>query len=159
MAVHLYGGLDAAAAPAPSVAGLDGRPVRVLSLGNRYAWVSDTADPRLEATPKRIREHDTVLRAAIDAGYSVVPSLFGRLHADDRAVIAALEQSAGACGYGHGARARSRRDEPSRRSIRVTTGDRSPLHPLRRADQVTNTFDGFETRFMRNEYCSPRQSN
>lgn len=96
MAVHLYGVLDAAAAPAPSVAGLDGRPVRVLSLGNRYAWVSDTAEPKVEATPKRIREHDTVLRAAIDAGYSVVPSLFGRLHADDRAVIAALEQSAGA---------------------------------------------------------------
>lgn len=95
MAVHLYGVLEGPAHPAPAIAGLDGRPVRVLTLGDRHAWVSDAAAPLLEATPKRIREHDSVLRAAIEAGYSVVPSLFGRLHADDRSLVAALEQRAG----------------------------------------------------------------
>jgi len=96
MAVHLYGVIEGAASSAPSMAGLDGRPVRVLPLGERHAWVSDAASPTIEATPKRIREHDAVLRAAIEAGYSVVPSLFGRLHADDRSLLAALEQRAGA---------------------------------------------------------------
>ncbi|HET9683990.1 MAG TPA: GvpL/GvpF family gas vesicle protein, partial [Gemmatimonadaceae bacterium] len=94
MAVHLYGVLEGPATSAPSITGLDGRPVRVLPLGERHAWVSDAAAPRLEATPKRVREHDAVLRAAIEAGYSVVPSLFGRLHADDRSLVATLEQRA-----------------------------------------------------------------
>jgi len=94
MAVHLYGVLEGPASSALSIAGLDGRPVRVLPLGDRHAWVSDAASVRLEATPKRIREHDAVLRAAIETGYSVVPSLFGRLHADDRSLLAALERSA-----------------------------------------------------------------
>ena len=89
--LHLYGVLDADAEPAPSTRGLDGRAVRVLSLGARCAWVSDVAESRLEATPQRLREHDAVLRAAVAAGYSVVPSLFGRLHADDAALTAALD--------------------------------------------------------------------
>jgi len=96
MAVHLYGVLDAGADPTPSIPGLDGRVVRVLSLGDRCAWVSDVAESRLEATPERIRAHDAVLSGAIAQGYSVVPSLFGRLHADDAAVIAGLEGSAAA---------------------------------------------------------------
>jgi len=94
MAVHLYGVVEGPTTAAPPIAGLDGRPVRVLSLGDRHAWVSDAAAPKLEATPKRIKEHDAVLRAAIEAGYSVVPSLFGRLHADDSSLVAALEQRA-----------------------------------------------------------------
>jgi hypothetical protein len=96
MAVHLYGVLDAGADPTPSIPGLDGRVVRVLALGDRCAWVSDVAESRLEATPPRIRAHDAVLSGAIAQGYSVVPSLFGRLHADDAALIAGLEGSAAA---------------------------------------------------------------
>lgn len=100
MTVHLYGVLEGPGTPAPSIAGLDGQAVRVLSLGDRLAWVSDTAAPVLEATPKRIREHDAVLRVAIEGGYAVVPSLFGRLHADDRSLIAALERGADAVDAG-----------------------------------------------------------
>ena len=48
----------------------------------------------LEATPQRLREHDAVLRDAVAAEYSVVPSLFGRLHADDASLGVALERSA-----------------------------------------------------------------
>jgi hypothetical protein len=91
MAVHLYGVLDAGAEPAPSIPGLDGRPVRALSLGVRCAWISDVPESRLEATPERIRAHDAVLRGAIANGHSVVPSLFGRLHADDAALVAELQ--------------------------------------------------------------------
>jgi hypothetical protein len=89
--LHLYGVLDADAEPAPSTRGLDGRAVRVLSLGARCAWVSEVVEPRLEATLQRLREHDAVLRAAVAAGYSVVPSLFGRLYADEATLTAALE--------------------------------------------------------------------
>jgi gas vesicle protein GvpL/GvpF len=91
--VHLYGVLNPDAVPAASTRGLDGRPVRTLPLGARLAWVSDIPDPALEATPKRLREHDAVLRDAIAVGYCVVPSLFGRLHADDASLLAALERS------------------------------------------------------------------
>jgi hypothetical protein len=91
MALHLYGVLDAGADPAASVRGLDGRAVRALSLGARCSWVSDIAESTIEATPQRLREHDAVLRGAIAAGYSVVPSLFGRLHADDAALVSELD--------------------------------------------------------------------
>jgi hypothetical protein len=92
MPLHLYGVLDVDAEPAPPMRGLDGRAVRVLSLRDRCAWVSDVAEPTIEATPQRLREHDAVLRAAVGAGYSVVPSLFGRLHTDDAALTQALEE-------------------------------------------------------------------
>jgi len=96
MPLHLYGVLDAAGVPATSVRGLDGRAVRTLSLGARDAWVSDIAESRIEATPQRVREHDAVLREAIAIGYSIVPSLFGRLYADDATLAADLERNAAA---------------------------------------------------------------
>ncbi len=94
MPVHLYGVLEGGVLPAASARGLDGRPVRALSLGARCAWVSDISESALEATPQRLREHDAVLREAISAEYSVVPSLFGQLHADEAALAAALQRSA-----------------------------------------------------------------
>jgi gas vesicle protein GvpL/GvpF len=94
MPVHLYGVMSANALPSSSTLGLDGLPVRTLLLGERCAWVSDISASTLEATPQRLREHDAVLRDAVAAEYSVVPSLFGRLHADDASLGAALERSA-----------------------------------------------------------------
>jgi len=94
MPVHLYGVLEGRVLPAASARGLDGRPVRALPLGARCAWVSDISASALEATPQRLREHDAVLREAISAEYSVVPSLFGQLHADDASLCAALQRSA-----------------------------------------------------------------
>jgi Gas vesicle synthesis protein GvpL/GvpF len=91
MPVHLYGVLETEAIPAARTRGLDGRAVRVLPLGVRLAWVSEVSE-----LPQRLREHDAVLGGAIAAGYSVVPSLFGRLHANDASLIAALEESAAA---------------------------------------------------------------
>jgi hypothetical protein len=92
--VHLYGVLNADAVPASSTRGLDGRPVRTLLIGTHRAWVSDVPDSTLEATPKRLLEHDAVLRHAIAAEHLVVPSLFGRLHANDASLREALERGA-----------------------------------------------------------------
>jgi hypothetical protein len=94
MPVHLYGVLNADAVPSSSTLGLDGLTVRTLLLGERCAWVSDISTFTLEATPQRLREHDAVLRDAIASEYSVVPSLFGRLYADDASLATALERSA-----------------------------------------------------------------
>lgn len=96
MPVHLYGVLDAEAVPTQSMRGLDGQTVRVLSLGARCAWVSDVAEPALEVTPQRLREHDAVLRVAVATEYSVVPTLLGRVYASDALLGAALERSADA---------------------------------------------------------------
>jgi hypothetical protein len=90
MPVHLYGVLDAGAPLAPTK-GLDGRVVRVLALGDRCALVSDLDESKLAVTPRRLREHDAVLRDAVAAGRSVVPARLGRLYADDSALTAALE--------------------------------------------------------------------
>ena len=68
MPVHLYGVLNAGAAPPSSMRGLDGQPVRTLSVGAHAAWVSDISARALEATPQRLREHDTVLREALAGG-------------------------------------------------------------------------------------------
>jgi hypothetical protein len=94
MPLHLYGVLDAGSAPAPSTAGIDGRVVRVLPLGDRSVWVSDIDEPTMDATPRRLREHDAVLSAAIRAGRSPVPARVGRVYADDIAVAAAIEAHA-----------------------------------------------------------------
>ena len=94
MPVHLYGVLNAHPVPESSLRGLDGQPVRALLLDSRCAWVSDVPTQTLEATPQRLREHDAVLRDAVAAQYSVVPSLFGRLHADDASLGMALARSA-----------------------------------------------------------------
>ena len=94
MPVHLYGVLNADAVPAQSTRGLDGRPVRSLPLGPRCAWVSDVSEATLEATTERLREHDAVLRDAVAAEYTVIPTLFGRLHADDASLARELERSA-----------------------------------------------------------------
>ena len=94
MPVHLYGVLGADSVPASSTRGLDGQPVRTLQLGTHCAWVSDISASTLEAPPQRLREHDAVLRGAVAAAYLVVPSLFGRVHADEASLRAALERSA-----------------------------------------------------------------
>lgn len=90
MPVHLYGVLDEGA-PLVLTKGLDGRVVRVLAFGDRCALVSDLDESKLAVTPRRLREHDAVLRDVVSAGRSVVPARLGRLYADDSALTAALE--------------------------------------------------------------------
>lgn len=96
--VHLYGVLGAEGRLPPLVKGLDGRPVRSLVVGERYAWVSELDEPVQTVTPRRLREHDAVLGAAIAAGLSPAPALVGRAHADVAAVIAALGTRSAAIG-------------------------------------------------------------
>lgn len=94
MRVHLYGVLDAGTSISPSIPGLDGRAVRALAVGGRWAWVSDIDEPTLTVTPRRLREHDAVLGAMVAAGGSPVPALMGRLYIDDAAVIAVVHERA-----------------------------------------------------------------
>jgi hypothetical protein len=90
MPVHLYGVLEGGARFVPATCGLDGRPVRSLEWGGRSALVSDVHESALTATPRRLREHDAVLRAAVASGLTVVPARIGRLYADDASVLRAL---------------------------------------------------------------------
>ena len=94
MTVHLYGVLEGGATFALTTCGLDGRAVRSLPWRGRGALVSDVDERTLTATPRRLREHDAVLRAAVMAGVTLVPARIGRLYADDASVVCALEDHA-----------------------------------------------------------------
>lgn len=88
MGAYLYCVLPADA-PEPGVAGLDGAPVRALRSSGVMVWLGDVpATPRPELD--RIREHDRVIRSAMDAGVTPVPIRFGQVLADEDAVRAHL---------------------------------------------------------------------
>lgn len=77
-------------APDAAVTGVDGRPVRSIHAAGVSAWVSDVpAVPRPEL--QRIRAHDGVIRAAMDAGFTPVPIRWGQITAGDDEVRAHLE--------------------------------------------------------------------
>ena len=77
-------------APEPGVTGIDGGTVRAIRAGGVTAWVSDVpSTPRPEL--QRIRAHDTVIRAAQDAGFTPVPIRWGQVTAGDDDVRAHLE--------------------------------------------------------------------
>ena len=98
MPVHLYGVFDAEGRVPPSIAGLDGRPVRALPLGERIAWVSDVDEAPRTVTPRRLQEHDAVLGGAVAAGLSPVPALVGRSYPSDASLVSALEPHSAAIG-------------------------------------------------------------
>ncbi len=69
--------------------GIDGAPVRAIDLGGLGAWLSDTAATTVVPSPERAREHDRVVRAALERG-TPLPARFGQVVADDKELIAAL---------------------------------------------------------------------
>ena len=88
MGAYLYCVLPADA-PDPSVAGIDGVPLRSLRAHGVTVWVADVArapQPDLD----RIRAHDAVIRAAMDAGRTPVPIRFGQVAGSDDDVRAHL---------------------------------------------------------------------
>lgn len=88
MGVYLYCVLPADA-PDPAVAGLDGERLRALRAGGVCVWVGDVPTAPSPGLA-RIREHDRVIRSAMDAGLSPVPIRFGQVLADDQALEAHL---------------------------------------------------------------------
>ena len=91
MGVYLYCVLPEDAPP-PATAGLDGAPLRALRAAGVCVWVADVAAAPTP-TLARIREHDRVIRSAMDAGLSPVPIRFGQVVADDQALKAHLAAS------------------------------------------------------------------
>ena len=102
MSTHLYCLLpptSLAAMPA-GLTGIDGAPVRVLSMDRVVAWVSDTQPrakgPSLVADEAiaGIREHDAVVEAALGTGLTPVPARFGQRFVTDEACADGIDRNA-----------------------------------------------------------------
>lgn len=104
MSTHLYcivppGGL---AAMPPGLTGIDGAPVRALSIDRVVAWVSDMQPrPRVaglvsDTAIAGIREHDTVVETALATGVTPVPARFGQRFTNDGACADGITRNASA---------------------------------------------------------------
>ena len=88
MATYLYCVLPADA-PDPSVTGIDAAPLRAIRAQGVCVWVADvTTAPKPDL--ERIRDHDRVIRAAMDTGHTPVPIRFGQVAGGDDDVLAHL---------------------------------------------------------------------
>ena len=106
MAIYLYCLARATADPPQALRGIDGLPVHAVDVGGLRAWISETRDAQVTPTVDRAREHDRVVRAAMDIE-TPLPARFGQVVADNSALeevvasrregfAAALESVAGA---------------------------------------------------------------
>lgn len=106
MAIYLYCLLRGASDPPPALLGIDGVPVDAVDVGGLYAWISEAPHTPVSPTVDRAREHDRVVRAAMEIE-TPLPARFGQVVADRGALerliasrrqplAAALESVAGA---------------------------------------------------------------
>ena len=70
--------------------GIDAAPVRMVDLSGLTVWVSEVATPTVVASPARARDHDRVVRAALEHE-TPLPARFGQVVAGDAELVAALE--------------------------------------------------------------------
>jgi GNAT superfamily N-acetyltransferase len=106
MSTHLYCILPptSLAALPPGLTGIGDAAVRALDVGRMVAWVSDTQPRRLsvpykalpDAAVAGIREHDTVVEAALAIGVTPVPARFGQRFTNDEACAEGIGRHAGA---------------------------------------------------------------
>jgi hypothetical protein len=75
--------------------GLDGAPVRALTVDHLVAWVSDV-DSRGAIAISGVKTHDAVVETALATGSTPVPARFGQRFADDDACREALRRQSGA---------------------------------------------------------------
>jgi hypothetical protein len=97
MSTYLYCLLPAADATEPlppRPPGIGGAAVRVLPVEALEAWVSTIAGRSPEATIAAVREHDTVVSAALATGRTPLPARFGQSWPSDAACVASLRQRA-----------------------------------------------------------------
>jgi hypothetical protein len=90
MATYLYCVRSDALFPPDTLLGLDGERVRALRAGDLLAWVSDVGTTSVPADVDRLRTHDAVCAAAMDAGDTPLPVRFGQAFADDIAAVDAV---------------------------------------------------------------------
>lgn len=106
MAIYLYCLLRARVDPPSALLGIDGVPVRAVEVAGLRAWISETPQTQVAPTVDRAREHDRVVRAAMEVE-TPLPARFGQVVADHaalertiasrrEALAAALESVAGA---------------------------------------------------------------
>ena len=91
MAIYLYCVLRATREPPPNLAGIDGARVRAIDLGGLAAWVSDAEAMTVVPSPARARDHDRVVRAALE-GQTPLPARFGQVVAGEDELRAALAE-------------------------------------------------------------------
>ena len=85
MAVYLYCLLRATVDPPPGLLGIDGSLVQAVELGGLRAWISETPHTQIAPTVDRAREHDRVVRAAMEVE-TPLPARFGQVVADHAAL-------------------------------------------------------------------------
>ena len=95
MATYLYCLRSDAAAgsPPPGLEGIDGAGVYAIESAGLVAWVSDVSSA-VSPTLGRLKAHDLVCAAAMNAGETPLPIRFGQTFADDSSTVAAIESRA-----------------------------------------------------------------
>lgn len=91
MAIYLYCVLRGTREPPPNLAGIDGALVRAIDLSGLGAWVSDAEAMTVVPSPARARDHDRVVRAALE-GRTPLPARFGQVVAGEDELRAALAE-------------------------------------------------------------------
>jgi hypothetical protein len=90
VATYIYCVRNDPRAVPPDLTGLDGVPVRAIYATGLTAWVSDVGHVPVVSTVERVRAHDTVCAAAMEAGETPLPIRFGQTFADDAAAASAI---------------------------------------------------------------------
>jgi hypothetical protein len=91
LAIYLYCVLRATREPSASLRGIDGAPVRAIALSGLGVWVSDTEATTVAPSPERAREHDRVVRAALERE-TPLPARFGQVVVSEDELRAALSE-------------------------------------------------------------------
>ena len=91
MAIYLYCVLRATPEPPPTLLGIDGAPVRGVDLGGLAAWVSEMASMTVVPSPQRAKEHDRVVRVALESE-TPLPARFGQVVAGEDELRAVLSE-------------------------------------------------------------------
>jgi hypothetical protein len=83
--IYLYCLLRAKREPPAGLRGIGGALVRAVDAGGVGAWVSETASTPIAPSPAYAREHDRVVRAALEHE-TPLPARFGQIVADEMAL-------------------------------------------------------------------------
>ena len=89
MPTYLYCLRSEAVDPPAGLIGIDGGTVRPVAVDGLRAWVSDV-DASVAPTVERVKAHDRVCAAALDASDTPLPIRFGQTFADDAALTDAI---------------------------------------------------------------------
>lgn len=93
MTTYLYCVLtrgEGSESPVAGVRGIADVAVRVLAAGPLEAWVSTLATPTAAVTVEAVKQHDSVVSAALATGRTPLPARFGQSWPSDAACVASI---------------------------------------------------------------------